>query len=68
MKNKPNNEILIYQAEDDTPRIEALVENETIWLSQNQMAELFGTSRPNITMHIRNIFKEAEGIQTRIQD
>ncbi len=54
-------EIVIYRAED-TPdfQIEVRVEDETVWLTQLQMAELFQTTRNNITLHIGNIFKEGE--------
>src|SRR3989338_6332420 len=55
MKNiKPKSEIIIYQSADGTPKIEVQIENETVWLTQAQLAELFNTSRPNITMHIKN--------------
>ena len=53
------NEIILYQP-DNIVEIEVRLENETVWLTQNQMAELFLTSRNNITMHISNIFKEGE--------
>ena len=49
-------EIVMYQP-DETIRLEVRVENETVWLSQAQMAELFGTKRPAITKHINNIYK-----------
>ena len=52
-------EIVMYQP-DETIRLEVLVENETVWLSQAQMAELFGTKRPAITKHINNIYKCGE--------
>ena len=51
-------EIVLYQTEDGKTRIEVRLENETAWLTQNQMAELFQTSIPNVSMHIRNIFRE----------
>lgn len=54
------NEIVIYKATDNTTHIEVKFENETVWLTQKQMAELFGRNRVAITQHIRNIFKEAE--------
>lgn len=57
---KPKSEIIIYQSADGTPKIEVHIENETVWLTQAQLAELFDTSRPNITMHIKNIFDEGE--------
>lgn len=52
-------EIILYQP-DDAVRLEVKVENETVWLTQAQMAELFDTTRNNITLHIGNIFKENE--------
>lgn len=55
-----NSEIIIYQGKDGEPSIEVRLENETVWLTQAQLAELFNTSRPNITMHIKNIFNEGE--------
>jgi len=61
MRNdKPNSEIIIYEGGDGQPNIEVRVENETVWLTQARLAELFNTSRPNITMHIKNIFEEQE--------
>ena len=52
-------EIVMYQP-DETIRLEVRVEDETVWLTQAQMAELFQTTRNNITLHISNIFKEGE--------
>ena len=54
-------EIVIYK-ESDSPdfQIEVRVEDETVWLTQMQMAELFQTTRNNITLHIGNVFKEGE--------
>lgn len=52
-------EIVMYQP-DETIRLEVRVEDETVWLTQAQMAELFQTTRNNITLHIGNIFKEGE--------
>ena len=54
------NEIIIYQSEELTTQIEVRVEDETVWLTQAQMAELFQTTRNNITLHISNIFSEKE--------
>ena len=56
----PTNQIIIYESSAGKPNIEVRVEGETVWLSQAQLAELFNTSRPNITMHIKNIFDEGE--------
>ena len=52
-------EIVLYNP-DDTIRLEVRMNDETVWLSQAQMAELFSTTRNNITLHISNIFKEGE--------
>mgnify|MGYP003612235925 FL=1 len=49
-------EILIYQTEDGETKIQTRLENETVWLSQEQMAELFQRDRSVITKHIGNIF------------
>ena len=53
------NQIIVYQP-DDTMRLDVRLENETVWLTQNQIAELFGTQRPAITKHIANIYKSGE--------
>lgn len=55
-----NTEILIYQTEDGQTKIQTRLENETVWLTQSQMAELFGKGRSTITEHINNLFKEGE--------
>ena len=52
-------EVVLYNP-DDTIRLEVRMNEETVWLSQAQMAELFSTTRNNITLHISNIFKEGE--------
>ena len=54
------NEIIVYQPEGGEFHIEVRVENETVWLTQAQMAELFGTSRTNIVEHIGHIYEENE--------
>lgn len=53
-------EIVIYQTEDGLSRIEVNLKNETVWLSIDQMAELFQRDRSVIGKHVRNIFKEGE--------
>lgn len=55
-----NGEIIIYQTDDRLTKIDVKVQNETVWLSQQQMAELFSTSRTNIIEHINNIYLEEE--------
>lgn len=60
MDEKNNDKMLIYQSEDGKIKIDVRFENETVWLSQAQMCELFGRERSVITKHIRNIFEEGE--------
>ncbi|MCI2148262.1 virulence RhuM family protein [Bifidobacterium crudilactis] len=60
MSSEPTGEIILYHQDDGTTEITVRLEDETVWLSQQQIAELFGTTRENITMHLRNIFNEGE--------
>mgnify|MGYP003382206344 CR=1 FL=1 len=53
-------EILIYQTGDGFTRVDVRMEGETVWLTQNQLAELFQTSNQNIGQHIRNIVEGGE--------
>jgi hypothetical protein len=53
-------EIILYKPQNDGVSIDVLVESETVWLTQAQMAELFETTTQNITTHIRNVYKEKE--------
>jgi len=55
-----NSEIILYQTEDGNSKIEVHLENETVWLSQAQMVELFQTTKQNISLHVNNIFMEGE--------
>ncbi len=55
-----NNPIIIYQTEDGKVKIETHLENETVWLNQVQIAELFQKDRSVIARHIRNIFSDGE--------
>ncbi len=55
-----NNQIIIYNAEDGETKIEVQMKDETVWLTQKQMAELFDCSVDNISLHLKNVFKEAE--------
>ena len=54
-----DSQIVLYQP-DESIRLEVKLDQDTVWLTQAQMTELFRTTRNNITMHIRNIFKENE--------
>ncbi len=58
--NSANGDIIIYQTDDGLTKIDVKIQNETVWLSQQQMAELFGTSRTNVIEHINNIYLEEE--------
>lgn len=55
-----NSQILIYQTENGETKLDVRLENETVWLTQKLMAELFQTTPQNITIHLRNIFNEGE--------
>ncbi len=54
------NEVIIYQSKDKKTQIEVKFENDTVWLTQQQMADLFGQTKQNISLHINNCFKEKE--------
>ena len=62
MQNELNeqNNFIMYTTDDGKVDIEVRLEDENVWLTQNSMAELFDTTRNNMTMHIRNIFEEGE--------
>ena len=55
-----NNQIIIYQTEDGQTQVDVRMENDTVWLTQAQMAELFQTDRTSIVRHISNIYKVEE--------
>ena len=55
-----NSQIIIYQIANGQTKLEVRLENETVWLTQKQLAELFQTTPKNITIHLRNIFGEGE--------
>lgn len=59
MEKNETNEIIIYQP-DDTLKLDVRVEDETVWLNQIQMAELFQATKQNISLHISNIYKDGE--------
>lgn len=54
-----DNEIIIYQP-DSTVKLEVRLENETVWLTQQQIADLFGVKQPAISKHLKNIFESGE--------
>lgn len=53
-----NSQLVIYKAPDGTMSIDVTVQNEIVWLSQSQMAELFGKDQSVIASHISNVFQE----------
>lgn len=60
---QPNKSVVIYRSADNTVQLDVQLAEETVWLSQKQMAQLFDTTPQNITLHIGNIYKEQELIQ-----
>lgn len=61
-----NCQIVIYQTQDGITKIDVRMENETVWLTQMQMAELFQTTKQNISYHINNCFKEGELVKEAV--
>jgi hypothetical protein len=53
-------EIVVYQSDDGKVRVQARLENETLWMTQPLLAELFQTTQQNISQHIRNVYAEGE--------
>ena len=59
-------EVLVYQTDDGRVKLEVRLENETVWLTQQLMAELFQTTKQNIGQHLKNIFDEGELAQDSV--
>ena len=66
MNNKPNTNIVMYTTDDGLTKVEATFDNDTVWLSIDQMAELFQRDRSVIGKHIRNVFKEGELVKESV--
>lgn len=60
MENDDKGQIIIYQTDNGKINIDVLLEDETVWLTQQQMSELFQTSRTNVVEHIKHIYEEGE--------
>lgn len=60
MKEQQKGDILIYQSEEGSTKIEIRLQNENIWLSQQQMSDLYQSSRTNVVEHIKHIYEEGE--------
>ncbi|MHB1606899.1 MAG: hypothetical protein ACYCTV_11015 [Leptospirales bacterium] len=60
MTNQDTSEVLIYETEDFQVAVSVRLDDETVWLTQRQMAELFGTTPENILIHLKNIYADGE--------
>ena len=60
------NNMIIYVSEDGQVKVDVNVQNEDIWMSQDIMAKLYGTTKNNISIHLRNIFNEGELEKTQL--
>jgi hypothetical protein len=67
-EQEPNqiSEFIIFKTQDDTVSVDVRIQNQDVWLTQDQLANLFGVERPGITQHIKNIFKESELVETSV--
>ncbi|RLB87520.1 MAG: hydroxyacid dehydrogenase, partial [Deltaproteobacteria bacterium] len=59
-------QLLLYRTEDGRTRIEVRLQEESVWLNQSAMAELFQSSKQNISLHLKNIFNEGELAENRV--
>lgn len=60
MTEQPSGEVILYQREDGTPAVDVRFEDESVWLTQQQLADLFQTTQQNISVHLKNIYDEGE--------
>ena len=58
--NSPNSEMVVYVGDDGKPQIQARLQDENMWLTQVQLAQVFQTTRQNVGQHIKNIYEEKE--------
>ena len=66
MKSNTEGKIILYHTDDGKVAVDVRFEDETIWLTQAQIAELFATKRPAITKHLNNIYKSGELMENSI--
>jgi len=66
MKGEQKGEIILYQSEDGCVKIDVRIENESAWLTQAKIAELFGVEHNVISKHLRNIFNEGELVENSV--
>jgi hypothetical protein len=64
--NNGKSQIILYHGEDGTTKIEVRLENETVWLTQAQLVELYQSSKSNISEHIKHIFEEDELVEDSV--
>ena len=55
-----NSDFILYTSPEGEVRVEVFINNETVWLTQKAMSQLFGCSTDNISLHLKNVFKEGE--------
>jgi len=60
IQDNTSSQIIIYETDGAIAKVSVRLDGETVWLNQAQLSELYGTSRPNVTMHIKNIFSDGE--------
>ena len=58
--SSPGGEVVVYEASDGEVRVDVRLEQETVWLTQRQMAEVLQTSTDNVSLHLRNIYSDGE--------
>ena len=58
--NNPNGEMVVYVGDDGKPQVQARLQDENMWLTQVQLAQVFQTTRQNVGQHIKNIYEEKE--------
>ena len=56
----PDCDVVVYEAPGGEARVDVRLDRETVWLTQRQMAEVFGTTPENVLMHLRNVFSSGE--------
>ena len=65
-KNKNQSQLIIYQTEDGKIKIDVRFQDETVWLTQQLMADLFQSTKQNISLHIKNILEEGELVEPSV--
>lgn len=68
MESSGSGEIIIYQNPDGKIKIDVRLEDETVWLTQKSMSQLFGCSTDNVSLHLKNIFKEGELVKELVPE